>query len=115
MKGTLNFSETDTGKKGRRKRLLKAVCWIAGIWAVLLVALQILLSPAFLTRTVERIADDYIDGTLEFGRVSASVFRHFPNVSVTLDSMSITYPSERFAALDTTGGRNWMLRRISIR
>lgn len=111
MKGTRNFSETDTGKKGRRKRLLRAVCWIAGIWAVLLVALQILLSPAFLTRTVERIADDYIDGTLEFGRVSASVFRHFPNVSVTLDSMSITYPSERFAALDTTGGRNWMLRR----
>lgn len=106
-------SDITTGKEARKagKTLLKTVCWIAGIWAVLLVAVQFLLSPAFLTRTVERIADDYIDGTLKFGKVSASVFRHFPNVSVTLDSVSITYPSERFAAFDSTGVHSRLMRR----
>lgn len=108
-----NNSAKTSEKSGKKagKVLLKTVLWTAGIWLAILVIVQILLSPSFLTRTVEGIADDYIDGTLDFGKVSASVFRHFPNVSVTLDSVSITYPPERFAALDSTGNHNRLMRR----
>ncbi|MGN0189469.1 MAG: hypothetical protein ACI395_08145, partial [Candidatus Cryptobacteroides sp.] len=111
--GKIKKSDIITGKDARKtgKVLLKAAGWIAGIWAVILVIVQIVLSPSFLTRTVEGIADDYIDGTLDFGKVSASVFRHFPNVSVTLDSVSLTYPPERFATFDSTGTHNRLMRR----
>lgn len=92
------------------KIMLKILGWFAGIWAAILIIIQIVLSPAFLTKVLNGLADGYIDGKLEFGRVSASVFRHFPNVSVTLDSVSLTYPGDRFAQYDSTGVKSRLFR-----
>ncbi|MCM1502193.1 MAG: hypothetical protein NC115_05955 [Bacteroidales bacterium] len=94
-----------------RRRLLKAFIWIASIWAVILIIIQVALSPSVLTRMLNSAAEDYIDGELRFGRASVSVFRHFPNIGVTLDSVSLTYPSERFAQYDSIGPDSRMLRR----
>ncbi len=83
------------------KRLLKILAWVVGIFAAIIIIVQIVLSPAVLTRIVNNMAEDYIDGDLKFGKASVSMFRHFPNVSVSLDSVTLTYPTERYAAYET--------------
>ncbi len=84
-------------RKGGRT-LLKICAWGIGIWLVILIALQAVLSPAILTGLVNRAAGDYIDGELHFGRASASVITNFPNLNVTLEDVSLTYPPDRFTS-----------------
>ena len=100
------MEEKNTGKKpaGRRFRGLKiAVGVFIGFWAVLVIVLHILLHSSFLPRTVSRLAEDYIDGDVEIGRLEASVFRHFPNINLTAEDLRLTYPHDKFAAYDTVG------------
>lgn len=96
-------------RKKAVKRLLKAFAWIIAVWAIILIIIQVALSPSVLTGILNRAAEDYIDGELRFGRASVSVFRHFPNISITLDSVSLTYPAERFAMHDSIGPDNRLL------
>ncbi len=84
-------------RKGGRT-LLKICAWGIGIWLVILIGLQAVLSPAILTGLVNRAAGDYIDGDLHFGRASASVITNFPNLNVTLEDVSLTYPPDRFTS-----------------
>ncbi len=86
-------------KKGRKGGMtaLKFLLAIVGIIVVIVIVLQIVLSPAVLTRVVNKVADNYIDGDVRFERVSVSMFRHFPNLSVNLGSVSVTYPTDRFS------------------
>ena len=95
---------------GKGRTLLKVFLWIIGIAAVLMTAVQITLSPAMLTRIVNGIADDYIDGDLDFGKVSVSVVKSFPNLNVTLDSVVLTYPTDRYAGYEEAGGKARLLR-----
>ena len=81
------------------RRLLKTIAWIAGIWLLSLAILQAVLSPSVLTRIVNRFASEYIDGTLSFGEARMAMFRHFPNIGISLEDCSITYPSEKFDSL----------------
>lgn len=84
-------------------RRLKPVLWVLlGIWAVLIVALQVVLDSKVLTRIVNGMANEYIDGEVSFSGIDASMFRSFPNLNVTVEDFSITYPRERFAAFDST-------------
>lgn len=87
-------------KKGG-KTLLKVLAWVVGICVVIMIVLQIVLSPTFLTKIVNNVADDYIDGELKFGRVSASVIRNFPYLNVALDSVTLTYPTQRYAEYES--------------
>ncbi|MBQ0145266.1 MAG: hypothetical protein KBS78_08900 [Bacteroidales bacterium] len=85
-----------------RKGILKGVLWtVAGLWAVLTVALQLILSPSFLDRAAHRLASEYVDGGLSFSRIDASMFRSFPNLNVSIEDFSLTYPHDRFAAYDS--------------
>lgn len=79
------------------KKVLKILAWLAGSIAVLLVAVEIVLSPAVATKLVNKYASRFIDADLSFGKVHISVFRRFPNLSVRLDDAVLTYPKERFA------------------
>ncbi len=90
------------------KIIRRTVLGLLGLWAILLIVMQIILSSAFLTRTVNKIAAEYIDGDVSFGKVSASVFKRFPKVTVTLDSVLVSYPTDRFAAEEQ--GRDFHLR-----
>ena len=74
---------TQAGDKRVLKRLLKAMLWIAGIWLALLIILQVALSPAVLTKVVDKLAPQYIDGDLSFSKIKISMFRYFPNVGIT--------------------------------
>ena len=92
-----------TSGKGRTP--LKVCLWIIGILAVLMITVQVALSPAMLTRIVNGIAADYIDGRLNFGKISVSVLKNFPNLNVTLDSVVLTYPTDRYAEYEDVSQR----------
>lgn len=92
------------GWKIFRNILLTVVC----IWLVILAILQIALTPGVLTSAANKVAAQMVDGDVAFRKVSASVFRHFPYVSVTFDSLSVTYPTDRFEAYGA--GKDWYTR-----
>ena len=92
-----------TGKGKRKNRFLRVLLWtIAGIWVVVLVALQIALSPKYLTRIANRLAGDYVEGEVKFSNIKASVFKSFPNLNVTIDGFSIVGqdPPDTLASFD---------------
>ena len=89
--------------------LLKPILWFVGIWAVLLIVMEVTLSQSVLTGLVNKYATEYIDGDLRFGKVSISMFRRFPNVSVSLEDFSITYPADRFDSQENEGLRSYLV------
>lgn len=92
------------------KTLLKILAWTAGIWLIVLIVLQAALSPSVLTRIVNRIASEYVDGELSFGKIRLSMFRHFPNIGISMEDCSITYPAERFDSLEAAGAQGFLLK-----
>ena len=99
----------DTGRKAMIRRILKVLGWIAGIWAAILLIAQIILSSSILTKTVNSIAAEFVDGEISFGDARVSLLRRFPKATVTLEDFSITYPAERFDSLERAGVQGHML------
>lgn len=99
------YDLTDTVMKWFKilRTAAKTAIWIVCIWVAMLVILEVVLSQSVLTGLVNRYASEYVDGELKFGRISASMFRRFPNVVLTLDDFAITYPSDRFDVLEKEG------------
>ena len=91
----------DVVKKGARCWLRPALWTIFGVWAVIIIVLQIALNSKVLTRIVNDVAKEYVDGDVTFTGIKASMFKSFPNLNVTIDNFSITYPHDRFAAFDS--------------
>ncbi len=96
-------------KKTVAGRILRAVLWIAGIWAAVLLILQIVLSSGKLTGIINRFAGEYIDGNLEFETVKVNMFRHFPRVGIVMKNGSLTYPAERFDSLEAKAVQGRMM------
>lgn len=76
---------------------------IIALWAVVIVALQILLNSSFLTSTVNKYAALMVDGELRLGRISASMFKSFPYLDLSIDDFLLTYPHDRFGEYDAIG------------
>ena len=91
------------------KKLLKILLWISGIWAALLILAEILLSSGMTTDAINRYASEYIDGEVRFGRIKVSTLRHFPNIGLTLEDFSVTYPADRFDILEKQGPQGHLL------
>lgn len=94
--------------KKKMKTVWKVLLWVVGIWAVLLVAVQVALSPKLLTRLADRLASEYVDAEVDFGEVRLSVFRSFPYLNVGFSDFSLTYPSDRF--VDVEDSTYYMMR-----
>ena len=92
------------------KKVLKVMLWIAGIWIAVLSVLQIILSPSVLTGIVDTYVKEYIDGNLSFGTIRLSVFRHFPNIGISMEDCSLTYPADRFDQLEAVGAQGILLK-----
>ena len=67
----------------------KTIAWIIGIWIALLVIIEIALCSPILTRIVNSYASEYVDGNLNFGKASFSVFKRFPAAVLTLEDVSV--------------------------
>ena len=82
---------------------------IVALLVLLMLGVQIFLGSSRARRFVDEVAAESIDGTLSYSRLRFSAFRRFPSLSVTLDSVSLTYPHDRFARYDGTGMQNPLL------
>ena len=90
------------GEKPRKHRGLKAVLWsLLGLWVLLILILQVALNSTFLTKVVNHFAEQYVDGEVTFSGIKASMFKSFPNLNVSMDDFTLTYPHERFAVYDS--------------
>ena len=85
------------------KAVIKWIAWIAGIWLGILIALELFLTSSALTNIVNKVASNYIDGELSFGKVELSMFKRFPSASISLENFSITYPADRFDEDEQSG------------
>ncbi len=79
---------------------------ILGMLLVLTVAVQVVLNSTFLTRMAGTLADKYVDGNLRFENIRASAVSSFPNLNLSVENFSLTYPHDRFAATDSLWIRN---------
>ena len=107
---TVKSDKVKKGLPGWGRILVRTVAWIAGITVILMAVVQITLSPALLTRVINNAARDYIDGNVEFGKVSVSAIKSFPFLNVTLDSVVVTYPSERYAEYENDGQKAFLMK-----
>ena len=89
--------------------MLKVVLWFIGIWAALLVILQLTLSEKVLTKVVNRYAAEYIDGDISFGSASVSMFKRFPRIFLTLEDFAVTYPADRFDVQEKMGAQGHLM------
>lgn len=104
-----NGTANDTGSRSRWKAalriLVRTAMILACIWLVALIAVQIVLSPKMVDRLIDRYASEYVDGQIHIGKASMSVFRHFPNIGMTLEDFGITYPADRYDSLEVQGAQ----------
>lgn len=96
-------------KKGILRRISRLLLWIAGIFVSLVLILQLVFTSSMLTDIVNRYADDYVDGDVNFGNIEVNMFRRFPNISLAMDDVSITYPADRFDRLEKAGAQGELL------
>ena len=84
-----------------RKILRNILLGIVGFFVLLLIAVQVILSPRFLTKMINKYAAGYVDGNIRVEKVSASVFRSFPFLNLRADGLAVTYPHDKFARYDS--------------
>jgi len=89
--------------------ILKTTLWVSGGLISILIVMEIILSQSVLTNAVNKYADKYIDGDIHFGKISASMFRRFPSVTLTLEDFSITYPADRFDIQEKAGAQGHLM------
>jgi uncharacterized protein involved in outer membrane biogenesis len=104
-----DFIKDEPRKKGILRRISRLLLWIAGIFVSLVLILQLVFTSSMLTDIVNRYADDYVDGDVNFGNIEVNMFRRFPNISLAMDDVSITYPADRFDRLEKAGAQGELL------
>ena len=96
-------------KRNITRRVGKILLWVAGIWAALLIIPQIVLSPSVLRKAAGWLASEYIDGDLSFSDISINMFRHFPNIGISMEDVALTYPADRFDKAEADGAQGRLL------
>lgn len=87
----------------------KVILGITIIWMALLLILEVALSPAVTSKIVNSIADNHLEGDLNYSKVRASMFKRFPSIYIDIEDFSITYPSDRFSGQKQTSPQGWLL------
>ena len=96
----INFVRMKTGKV-IRNTVLWTLGTVVGLVLLVLVTLQVLLRPKVLTRIVNRVAAEYVEGEVNFSEVKAHVIKSFPYLHLEAGNCSVTYPHSRYARYDS--------------
>ena len=102
---TSEIIKNEPQKKGFARRMLGFILWFAGIFLALVLILQLVFTSSMLTNVVNRYAGEYVDGDVNFGDIEVNMFRRFPNISLRMDDVSVTYPADRFDKLEKAGAQ----------
>ncbi len=81
--------------------LLKLTVAVVGILAVLLVSLDLVLDSGFFQKKITEAVGDIMDAELEVSDIDISLLGHFPKVRVTVDTLTLTYPHDKYEDYDT--------------
>ena len=106
---TSEIIKNEPQKKGFARRMLGFILWFAGIFLALVLILQLVFTSSMLTNVVNRYAGEYVDGDVNFGDIEVNMFRRFPNISLRMDDVSVTYPADRFDKLEKAGAQGELL------
>lgn len=82
---------------------------VLGFVAVVILALQILLNSKVATNIVDKAVAENIDADLSYSGLRFSLLKDFPKLRVTVDSLSLTYPHDRYSGWDRSPVRNALL------
>ena len=74
---------------------------IVALIVILIIAFQIVLRPSVLTRLVNKYAQEYVEGSVEFSEIRATIVKSFPFAGVEAKDLTITYPHDRYARFDS--------------
>lgn len=95
----LNGQPPKKKKKRSYRRPLRIAGWTVGALLVSVIALfttaYLYLTPARLSRIMDRKVSEYLNADLATGTVSCSFIKSFPNITVTIDSVSLRSRSMR--------------------
>jgi len=91
------------------KKAGKVIAIVCGVLVVLVFALQMVVNMPFVSRKVNEIAAKSIDGNLSYSNLHISLIKEFPKIRASVDSLSLTYPHDRFARYDRGYVRNRLL------
>jgi len=83
---------------------------VFGFLVVLTAALHLLINSDAGRTAINKFFPEGMEARLDYSHLGLSVFRYFPCVGVSLDSLSLTYPHSRFEAFDSTGVWNSLLK-----
>lgn len=92
-------------KKGLKIALIAIICLVP----LLLAAVHVVLNSTIVTGAIDGFARDNIDGRLGYSKLKVSYLRHFPELHVTMDSVALTYPRDRFARHDASSSLSPLL------
>ena len=87
----------------------KTLLIVLGAVILLLGVVSAVLNSGIARKVIDNLASENLDGTLDYSRLRVRLFSSFPNIAVELDSVSLTYPHERYAAYDGLGAPSRML------
>ncbi|MBR1575261.1 MAG: hypothetical protein IJ654_02305 [Bacteroidales bacterium] len=76
---------------------------LLGLVLLVLVACQVFFHSSALKNAAQKLLSAQVDGTVSIGDVRLSPFRQFPDVSLSVEDLLITYPHDRFAPLAAEG------------
>lgn len=92
--------------KGRNLPL-RILLWIVGtllgLLLLVLAAFQILFHTSALEKTVVRVLSSQVEGEVSVSDVRLSLVKQFPDVTVSVENLLVTYPHSRFEPLALEG------------
>src|SRR5574344_3095172 len=83
-----------------KKGLKIALAALLGFFVTLYVVLQLVLGSATVKEKIHSAAAAFVEGDLEWADLNVSLIKTFPRIGVSIDSLSVTYPHERFSSHD---------------
>lgn len=92
-----------TNMTGPFKKACKILVWVVSIWLLIMISIQLTLSSGVAEKLISKYAAEYIDGTATLEKLEVSVFRRFPNISLSANNFHITYPADKFDNLESEG------------
>lgn len=82
---------------------LKVLLGVIAFFAVVIGVAEIVLQTKISDKIIGKLASEYVDGEVRYANLDVSLFSALPNLRVSVDSLSVTYPHERFARFDRPG------------
>lgn len=78
------------------KIVLYVLGTLLGLVILALVAFQVILHTSALEKIACKVAASYVDGDVSIGDLDLSLVKNYPDVTVSLEDLLVTYPHDRF-------------------